>query len=138
MPSPKNGIAGMAVLPAAPRLPLEADHADPGQVDQAKASQRDNRNGKYGAAPTKPHKWSRNGNGNGNGTTKRKSWIEIELVDRQNKPVPGEPYRIILPDDQTVAEGTLDEKGFARVDGIDPGTCRVTFPNLEKQAWKPK
>jgi len=53
-------------------------------------------------------------------------------------PVPGEAYRITLPDGQTVAEGTLDEKDFARVDGIDPGTCKVTFLKLEKQGWKPK
>ena len=59
-------------------------------------------------------------------------------MDKDGKPVPGEAYRVVLPDGEQVAEGTLDEKGFARVDGIEPGTCKVTFPNLEKQAWKPK
>lgn len=68
----------------------------------------------------------------------KKNWIEIELLDQDNKPVPGEPYRITLPDGQTLAEGTLDEKGFARVDGIDPGTCKVTFPQRDKRSWKPK
>ena len=68
----------------------------------------------------------------------KKSWIEIELVDQDNKPVPGERYRVTLPDGATLAEGTLDEKGFARVDGIDPGTCKVTFPNLDKSSWDPK
>ncbi|HZN44856.1 MAG TPA: hypothetical protein VFB56_05980, partial [Nitrospiraceae bacterium] len=68
----------------------------------------------------------------------KKSWIEIELADEKNKPVPGEKYRITLPDGTVVAEGALDTKGFARVDGIDPGTCKVTFPNLDKDAWKPK
>ncbi len=43
----------------------------------------------------------------------KKSWIEIELVDEEGNPVPGEKYKVILPDGQTVAEGTLDEKGFA-------------------------
>ena len=38
----------------------------------------------------------------------------------------------------TLAEGTLDDKGFARVDGIDPGSCKVTFPKLDKTVWKPK
>ena len=37
-----------------------------------------------------------------------------------------------------MADGTLDEKGHARVDHIDPGTCKVTFPNLDKDAWEPK
>jgi len=68
----------------------------------------------------------------------KKSWIEIELVDQDNKPVPGERYRVTLPDGATLAEGTLDEKGFARVDGIDPGTCKVTFPDLDKSSWEPK
>ena len=52
--------------------------------------------------------------------------------------MPGEPYRVTLPDGTMVAEGTLNDKGFARVDGIDPGTCKVTFPKLHKDAWKPK
>jgi type VI secretion system secreted protein VgrG len=68
----------------------------------------------------------------------KKSWIEIELVDEEGQPVPGEPYRITLPDGTTVADGTLDEKGWARVDNIDPGSCKVTFPNLDKDAWEPK
>ncbi len=66
----------------------------------------------------------------------KKSWIEIELVDEENNPVPGEKYKVILPDGKTVAEGTLDEKGFARVEGIDPGSCKITFPNLDKDAWE--
>ena len=32
--------------------------------------------------------------------------------------------------------GTLDNNGFARVDGIDPGTCKITFPELDKDAWE--
>jgi type VI secretion system secreted protein VgrG len=52
--------------------------------------------------------------------------------------VPGEEYQVTLPDGSTVASGTLDEKGKARVEGIDPGSCKVTFPNLDKDAWKPK
>src|SRR5881227_2766391 len=66
---------------------------------------------------------------------KKPHWIEINLVDEEGQPVPGEPYVITLPDGSTVADGTLDQKGFARVDGIDPGTCKVTFPNLDKEAW---
>ncbi len=68
---------------------------------------------------------------------KKKSWIEIELVDEEDNPVPGERYRITLPDGKTLAEGRLDDKGFARVDGIDPGTCQITFPDLDKEAWEP-
>ena len=64
----------------------------------------------------------------------KKSWIEIELVDEEDKPVPGEAYRITVPDG-SVAEGTLDEKGFARVEGFEKGNCKVSFPNLDKESW---
>jgi hypothetical protein len=36
-----------------------------------------------------------------------------------------------------VAEGTLDAKGHARVDGFDPTQVKVTFPNLDKSVWEP-
>ena len=48
----------------------------------------------------------------------------------------GLPYRITLPDGETLAEGTLDEKGFARVSNIDPGSCKITFPSLDQEAWE--
>ena len=64
-------------------------------------------------------------------------WIEIELVDESGSPVAGEPYRITLPDG-TVADGTVEEKGRARVEKIDAGNCKVTFPNLDKEAWEVK
>lgn len=63
---------------------------------------------------------------------KKKSWIEIELKDDDGNPVAGEAYRVEVPDG-SLAEGSLDEKGFARVEGIDPGTCKVSFPNRDKE-----
>ncbi len=50
-----------------------------------------------------------------------------------DNPVPGERYRIKLPDG-TLAEGTLDENGYARVDGFDPGQCEITFPDMDETA----
>jgi uncharacterized Zn-binding protein involved in type VI secretion len=64
-------------------------------------------------------------------------WISIELTDQDGKPVPDEMYHIELPDGSAV-DGTLDSKGKARVDGIDPGNCKVTFPNLDRDMWAPK
>ena len=64
-----------------------------------------------------------------------KSWIEIKLVDEDDQPVQGERYRIELPDG-TVRQGTLDSKGQAHIGGIDPGNCKITFPNLDKDAWE--
>lgn len=60
--------------------------------------------------------------------------MEIELLDQAGKPVPGEDYQIELPDGSTT-EGTLDSQGRARVDGIDPGNCKISFPNIDKKSW---
>ena len=66
---------------------------------------------------------------------KKKTWIEIRLVGENDKPVPDVAYRIWLPDGQT-RNGKLDGDGSARVDDIDPGTCMVTFPDLDMEAWE--
>ncbi len=64
-------------------------------------------------------------------------WIEIELLEEDGTPVPGEEYRVKLPDGSPV-EGYLDDDGFAGIYGIDPGSCKVTFPNLDENIWHPK
>lgn len=128
MPSPKSGNAGQAVTPADPKKPEEADKADPGEMTEVKARQKETQTGKYGSPSVEPHKPSKKDD------EKKPSWIEIEMIGEDNKPIVGEAYRITLPD-ASVVEGTLDEKGFARVDGIDPGNCKITFPKLDEEAW---
>jgi hypothetical protein len=34
-------------------------------------------------------------------------------------------------------EGSLDDKGKARFDGIPAGTCIVSFPEIHKTEWQP-
>jgi hypothetical protein len=131
MPSPKSGSPGSAITPAGPKAADEADSADPGEVEKVKAEQRKTQTGKYGTEQTKAHKPP----GTEEEDEEKKSWIEIEMVGEDDKPVGGVAYRVTLPDD-TVAEGTLDERGFARIDGIEPGNCNVTFPRLDQDAWK--
>lgn len=63
-----------------------------------------------------------------------KTWIEIELLDMADGPVGGARYVIEPPDGRRV-EGRLDGKGRARVDGLDPGSCFVSFPDLDEEAW---
>jgi len=29
-----------------------------------------------------------------------------------------------------------DENGVGRVEGFDPGSCQVSFPDLDKEAWE--
>jgi len=67
---------------------------------------------------------------------KKKTWVAIELKDNQGNPVPNEAYEIELPDG-TKLQGALDEQGQAGVGDIDPGNCRIRFPDLDAKAWKP-
>jgi hypothetical protein len=62
-------------------------------------------------------------------------WIEIELVGEDDKPIPNEKYKVVLPDGG-IKEGNLDQNGWARVEGDPAGQCEVTFPELDKDAWK--
>jgi hypothetical protein len=65
-----------------------------------------------------------------------KTWIEILLLDMANQPIPGVRCTVTLPDGST-RETRLDTRGIARLDDLDPGTCQVTFPDLDQEAWEP-
>lgn len=121
--SPKSGKAVTLVAPLQPESAAEASVADPGSVDAPPP-----------AAPSSrpPHKLP---------LTQmeriaRNSWIEIEMVDEQGHPVPSKRYRVILPDG-SAAEGALDGDGRARVEGFEKGDCKITFPDLDSEAWEP-
>jgi hypothetical protein len=62
------------------------------------------------------------------------TWIEIVLVDEQGRPIPRERYRVVLPDGRS-RTGQLDDQGFARLEGIEPGTCDVAFPDIDGREW---
>ena len=66
--------------------------------------------------------------------TQEVHWIEIRLVDESNNPVVGEPYVITTPDNTDVP-GFTDGDGFARLDAIVAGQCKVCFPKLDRNAW---
>jgi type VI secretion system secreted protein VgrG len=68
---------------------------------------------------------------------KKTHWVEIALENPDGTPAAGAAYQITLPDG-SVASGSLDEKGLARVEGIDPGQVQITFTELDKEAWEPK
>jgi type VI secretion system secreted protein VgrG len=63
-----------------------------------------------------------------------KTWIEIELIDPNGKPVPNERYKLTLPDG-SVKWGSLDDNGKARVERLQPGNCQVTFPDRDQEVW---
>lgn len=134
----KSGTAGKAVPPAVPDKSDDADIADPGKVSEIKTEQRQTKSGKYGSEKVKPHKQPAEEETKTIDEEEKKeraSWIEIELVGEDDEGIPGQKYKITLPDN-SVAEGTLDEKGFARVEGFEKGTCKVSFPDLDKEAWE--
>ena len=126
---PKSGNAISAVAPAKPEEIFDADEADAGKVEEVKAEQIQKKKGKYGKQKVKPFKPKENDDDT------ETSWIEFEMVDEADEPVPGIAYEVKLPDD-SVATGTLDTQGFARIDGCEPGTCEISFPDLDKDAWE--
>ena len=129
--NPKSGKAGTPVSPTDPKKAEAADVADPGEVEKVKAEQRKTKSGKYGSTPVKGSKAPQTAAEK----EAKNSWIEILAVDENDRPIVGERYKVVLPDG-SVAEGTLDEKGLARIDGIEPGSCTVTFPDVDKSICK--
>ena len=69
-------------------------------------------------------------------TAATKTWIEIVLTDEDGTPIGDVLYRIVLPDG-IIKFGYLDAKGRGRVDGIDPGACQVSFPEIDGAEWRP-
>ena len=71
--------------------------------------------------------------------TKEKTWIEIVLVGDDDKPIKtSERYVITLPDGKK-REGTLRD-GKVKLSELefDAGAaCKLTFPDLDKEAWEP-
>jgi hypothetical protein len=127
-----SGNAGSVVTPSSPRKPDPAGAADPGQAAEGKAGQAQAGQGTSGSSQAQPHKPPQTEEEK----EKKTSWIEIELVGEDDKPIPGERFEVVMPDG-TVASGTLDVNGKARVEGIEPGsTCKVSFPALDKEAWE--
>jgi len=60
-----------------------------------------------------------------------KDYIEIELVDEDDKPMKDEEYIIYLSNGE-IREGKLDSNGYAKEEKIPPGLSHVKFPNLKK------
>ncbi len=127
------GVPGMLVPPTAPAEAELADNADPGSKEPTYKLQRQNQTAAQQAASE-----AASHDPASEESKQKSSWIEIELVDDEGVPFAGEKYRITLPDGGTLAEGTLDEKGQARVEALDPGSCKITFPDLDQEAWEAK
>lgn len=118
MASPKSIKAASPVAPGAPEKAKDADTAQAGQVSEAKFTAKERPKPKPGKKDPE-----------------KKSWIEIQLVDQNGKGIPGESWEITAPDGSGFS-GTTDEDGVGRLEGIDSGSCQITFPRLDKDAWE--
>jgi uncharacterized Zn-binding protein involved in type VI secretion len=59
---------------------------------------------------------------------KKKEWIEVVVKDENGKPIIGEKYEIELPDG-LIKRGVTDMNGKVKLQGLDPGQCKITFPD---------
>lgn len=67
-------------------------------------------------------------------SAKTKTWIELSLVAKGGGPIAHEPFRMILSDGSALP-GSLDERGFARVENLEDGVCDITFPRIHAPEW---
>jgi predicted component of type VI protein secretion system len=61
------------------------------------------------------------------------SWIEIEVVFDDGTPFTGNCV-VDLPSNLRT-DGAPDDEGLIRIEGIDPGSCKVSFPDLDGAVW---
>ena len=131
--TPKDGNPGAVLTPVVPKAVIEAGNAESGEVSQSAAHQSERHPGSlaYTPAPafrpTSPEQAAQE--------NREISWIEIKLIGEDDKPLPSQAYKVTLPDD-SICEGTLDHEGFARIEGFPPGSCTISFPDLDEDAWK--
>ncbi len=125
------GVAGSLISPAAPLAALVADHAEPGANTKTFRTERESMSDDDKALAEAPsHRPDDPENKD------KTHFVEVELVDEAGKPVTGERVRVTLPDGETIAERCTDDKGLVRIDHVDPGSCKITFPDLDDNAWE--
>jgi hypothetical protein len=129
--SPKPGTKVELIAPIAVKEAVEADEATSGAITEWQKETAEKQKVELASVKVEPHKPAE--------TQEEKeikcSWVEVELVDEADKPVPGARYRVTLPDGK-VDEGTLDAKGFVRIEGFEPGQCQVSFPDFDQDIVK--
>ncbi|GJQ30609.1 MAG: hypothetical protein HBSAPP03_24930 [Phycisphaerae bacterium] len=122
MASAESVKMGGLVAPTEPDEAQDADNAESGEVSKYQGQER--------TQEAKEEKKE------GKKDPEKKGWIEVCLVDMSGNPVCGEEVEVVDPDDEAHYTSTND-KGVARVDGITEGSCKVTFPRLDAEAWEP-
>lgn len=80
------------------------------------------------------------GNDTADGSTKacptENTWIDIEMVGEDDKPIPHLRFEIYRPDGTLLGKGRLDENGCGGFERIEEGDYEVCFPDLDEEAWE--
>ncbi|MCP4160498.1 MAG: DUF4150 domain-containing protein [Deltaproteobacteria bacterium] len=58
------------------------------------------------------------------------TFFEVKLVDEDNIPIPNESYQVCKMDGTVVAEGSLDDAGYAIVDNLPKEKYYAKYPNI--------
>ncbi len=69
-------------------------------------------------------------------TTEPQNWVALEMKDDEGHPLAGERFLVTASDGRRI-EGALDAAGKARVEGVSPGQCQITFPGRHGLSWRP-
>ncbi len=135
MPSPKSGKSPSPAPPTEPGEPKAPINEEGGAAPSASGGSKDGSSATASkeAPPFKPMTKEE-----AKEQDKKLHFIEIKLVDQDGDPVPHEAFEITMPDG-SVASGTLDKNGKARIDGIpDEGNAKVSFPRFDESTWDKK
>jgi uncharacterized Zn-binding protein involved in type VI secretion len=65
----------------------------------------------------------------------QKTWVEIEVAFADGAPMSLEYYRVEAAGN-VVREGWTDANGKLRLEGLDPGDCKISFPDIEAAVRK--
>ena len=63
----------------------------------------------------------------------KQSWIELQIEFEDGTPFPGNV--VVEVPGGVRSEGPPDDKGNIRLDRINPGSSKVSFPDLDASAW---
>lgn len=136
--SPKGGSPGSPAAPKPPDPPKEALAKDDRQTNAA--PERKVAAGSDGAAAaassSSPAPEAAPAAAEEKAAEQAGDFLEIELKTPDGKPIAGERFSAKLPDGSTVA-GYTGADGKAKVDGVPKGQAQVSFPDMDKDAWKP-
>jgi uncharacterized Zn-binding protein involved in type VI secretion len=65
------------------------------------------------------------------------TWIEIQMNDRGGFGVANTAFKLESPDGHII-HGVTDGNGLARVEGLEPGNHKITFPDLPQDGFTKK